>query len=373
MKFIFKARYALSLFFILFYLNLLHAQNWDRYAVLLGEKNLNQCVENKPGNNRVVSIRIDAEGNYYPNHFIKDKSLKRAGGKLSSWYNSNPSKFKEVMRCYNLDSSDEALVNLNAKIEAQFIKQIDSLAIDRQIVFLIHGYRKRMYSQKDNTLSSDDYDVVETNMGNDKVFVEVFWDSRHIGMFAGSLGKKGLKIMEASAKPIAKKVGIQLRSLLSGLKKNRIAILSHSLGSVVANQLTFNFDQYSSDMQGKIIRSAYLGPAIGYESFKEFNKRGATNYDLDICVAYNNDDFVLRKEFGHLGKWLRLNALTYGDTSLGCNYEGAVDKLEQLFTSQMPNETVPLEVDMSGKATHHYTYYTLNRAFDQVVAFMFNP
>jgi len=315
----------LSLLFLV-QANLSQAQKWDKFSVLLGEKNLNEVILEKPKTCRIISIRLDGEGNYYPGIRIADKSLKKAKGKLSRWYKKHPSQYAEILKKHKIEQTDNALEILNESIEQMYVHHIDSLSKTRDIVFLIHGYRKRMYKQKDNSLSLVDNRLVEAELDSDKLFVEIYWDSKHITMFKGIWGKKGLKMMEKSAIPNAINVGIQLRSLLDAISEDKIAIITHSLGSVVTNYLTFNYDEASNFMQGKEIRTAYLAPAIGHESFKAYSERGKSQYTLKTCIGYNENDWVLLKDFKKYGVRIKANPLVYGNTSLGCNYKNDIDK-----------------------------------------------
>jgi len=368
---LFHARTIAGLFF-LFSSSAYQAQNWDKYAVMLGEKNWNDKVELKKNNCSVVTIRIDGDGNYYPNLFIEDKSMKKADGNLVKWYQKNPEAFKSILKSHNIDKSDKSIQQLNKSIEENYVKLIDSAAAEKEVVFIIHGYRKQMYKQKDNALSMKENDIVEKYLGSNKVFVEIYWDSKHITLFKGAAGKKILRMMEASAVPNAVRVGQQLRSLVSAIDKTEIAIISHSLGSVVANELSFNYSDEMDYMDGKELNMAYLAPAIGYESFSNASKRGSGNYKLNTCVVYNNDDFVLKKDFSAFGKQIDTDATTYGNTSLGCNHDGDIMKLLQLYKTKHTTETPPLLIDMSGRINHNFSYYTKHRAFSEVMEFLFD-
>ena len=346
-------------------------QNDDKFAVVLGEKNWNERKEAKPNNCLALTIRLDGEGNYYPNIFISDENMKKSDGKLSIWYDKNPAEFKSLGDKYNINTDSLSLNYLNNSIEQRFTKLIDSLSIDKQIVFLIHGYRKQMYDQKDNVLSTVNNDSVETKLGQNKLFVEVYWDSKYITKFKSIIGKRGFKLMETSATANAKNVGIQLRSLVSSMKNPEIAIITHSLGAIVGNKLTFAYDSNSNLMEDKLIKIAYLGPAIGHESFKKSALRGKANYDLKTCIAYNEDDFVLQKEFGKFGIYVDSDATTYGNTSLGCNYNNDIDKLLNMYLEKMPNENAPVIVNMSGEKIHHFPNYAGHTNFTKVYDFLF--
>jgi len=367
---LFHARTIAGIFF-LFSSSTFHAQNWDKYAVMLGEKNWNNKVEIKKNNCAAITIRIDGDGNYYPDIFIEDKNMKKAEGKMALWYKKNPEAFDDILNKHQLSKSEDAIQQLNDSIEKNFVRLINETAVDREVVFIIHGYRKQMYKQKDNALSTKENDVVERYLGRDKVFVEIYWDSKHITLFKGAAGKKILRMMEASAIPNAINVGQQLRSLVSAVNKPQIGIISHSLGSVVANELSFNYDDDMMHMDGKELNMVYLAPAIGYESFTNACNRGAGDYQLNTCVVYNNDDFVLKKDFSAFGKQINTDATTYGNTSLGCNHQGDIEKLIELFNSQLTEENKPMVVDMSGRINHNFSYYAKHQAFKEVMAFLF--
>jgi len=346
------------------------AQNWDKFAVLLGEKNLNNTIEEKDNNCKVVTIRIDGEGNYYPNFYISDRSLKKSKGKLSKWYRSHPIQYKEILKSYSLNPAWNSIDQLNKKIETNYKKLINSISDNRTVIFLIHGYRKQMYKKKDNTLSMIDNDLVEKELGSDKVFVEVYWDSKHISRFKGIFGKRGLKMMEASAIPNAKKVGERLRNLVNTLDKKELVVLSHSLGSVVANALTFDYRHNSNLMDGKTINAVHLGPAIGHEAFDRFDYKGNGDYSLLICVGYNENDWVLLKNFRKFNFLTRSTPTTFGNTTLGCNFNGEIDKLKKLLVKKLnPMEKV-LTIDMGKEVNHLFSYYASHESFKQVLNFI---
>lgn len=346
------------------------AQDWDRFAVVLGEKNLNDTVEEKDNNCRVVSIRIDGEGNYYPNFYISDRSLKKSKGKLSKWYNSHPIQYKEILKSYSLKPAWNSIDKLNKAIAKNYKASIDSLSENRVVVFLIHGYRKQMYKKKDNSLSMVDNDLVEAELGTDKVFVEVYWDSKHIRAFKGLFGKRGLKMMKASAIPNAKKVGLRLRSLVNALNKTELVIISHSLGSVVSNALTFDYKHNSKLMDGKHIKTIHLGPAIGYEDFDRVNLRGNGAYHLSVCVGYNVNDWVLLKDFGRFNFLTKSNPTTFGDTSLGCNFNSQIDKLKKQLANKLSPKEKLLTKDMSGERNHLFSYYARHSSFKDMLNFI---
>lgn len=343
------------------------SQNWDKFSVPLGEKNWNDKVEEKPNNCTAVTIRVDGEGNYYPNIFIEDKSMKKADGKLELWYEKNPEKYNAILESHNILKNEESLSRLNKAIEENFVKMIDAQSVDKDIIFLIHGYRKQMYNQKDNALSMRENDAAERYLGNNKLFVEIYWNSHHITFVRGIIEKRILKMMAARATPNAKRVGTQLRSLVSSLQKSNVTILSHSLGSVIANELSFNYKPDEKFMDGKELNMIYLAPAIGHESFKNADRRGSGNFKLNTIIAYNNNDFVLRKDFSQFGITIDSNAKTYGNTSLGCNHEDDLEKLMSLYENQLQSEDKPVLIDMSGRINHNFTYYVTHPSFSKVL------
>lgn len=350
--------------------NISFSQNWDKFSVFLGEKNWNDQVEKKSDGCSVITLRLDSEANYYPNVFIEDKSMKKADGKLRLWYEKNPKIYEEILSKHSITNNDDALSLLNDAIESNFVKLINAEAKNKEVIFLIHGYRKQMYKQKDNALSMKENDVVERYLGKDKLYVEVYWDSKHITIIRGVLEKRILKMMEASATPSAKFVGNQLRTLVSSLEKSKLNIISHSLGSVVANELSFNYNKEDNYMDGKELNMIYLAPAIGHESFRQANLRGLGDYKLNTFIAYNNNDFVLHKDFSKFGIKIDSNAKTYGNTSLGCNYEEDISKLIELYKTHLPSESMPLFIDMSGRINHNFSYYVRHPSFSKVLESM---
>lgn len=347
------------------------AQKWSKFSSLMGEWNLNETIREMPGNNRALMIRMDGEGHFYPDTIISDRSLKRAGGRLSKWCDKNKESFGHLLSRYGLRQQEGALDSLDTRIEARYIHMIDSLARGRDVVFMIHGYRKKIYGQTDNAKPTDENRYAEKRMGSNRLFVEIYWDSKFISGFKSIWFKRGLKLFEYSQGHNAVEVGQSLRSLVDGIAADDIAIVSHSLGAKVTAELTFGFDQNSAWMDGKTIRCAYLAPAIGHEVFANFNQQGRGDYELSTIIAYNENDFVLNKSFEFLGIRPRLDAYSFGNTALGCNFMSDLDSLTGLFAAweDLPR---PKYVDMSEHGSHTLGYYTRHQGFQEVVGFLFD-
>ena len=349
----------------------LNAQSWEKCAVQLGEHS--EQMEELGSN--TVRVFMDENGWFYPADVIKDKTMLKNDNSLKQFW-SNRVKSSVEERKINSDSYAKAK-NIHAR--ESYVKAINSKA-DKydQVYFLIHGFRKRAYKKKDNATSEQDYaDAKRLIQGESKeniLFIEVYWDSKHIKGIKALRKQKGLRLMEESAIPSALRSGNALRSLVKKIEKDTLHMFGHSLGAVFLAEVLFtNLEETNTQTpNSKFIRAFFVAPAIGSESFLAYNQRSlkAVKDNYQTYVIYNPNDFVLNKSFG-APKWMNFDALPteHGNTSLGCNYMDDIDSLTSIFERNFSNYNQPILIKIDHHANgkkmfcHHLHCYFRNPLF----------
>lgn len=367
-------RHLLSLGFFLMSVSIC-AQNWNNYAVQLGE---HSSEMKKPDSNTVWGF-MDQVGWFYPEDFINDKDIKKSNNSLQQFWKKEvlaSSKRNEVQLNHDSFAKTKNLAALRA-----YAKSINArLQRYDDVYFLIHGFRKRAYKKKDNATSEQDYskakDLIQNATNRRILFVEVYWDSKHIKGVKALRKQRGLKLMEESSIPSALNAGNALRSLINHINKDTLNMISHSLGAVFLAEVLFT-NMETSDVKTpheKYIKAYFVAPAIGSESFLAYNQRYWENDEkedrYELFIIYNPNDFVLNKSFG-APKWMKFDALPteHGNTSLGCNYMDDIDSLTSIFERNFSNYNQPILIKIDQHANgkkmfcHHLHCYFRNPLF----------
>jgi hypothetical protein len=339
---------------------LVFGQDWNKYAVQFGEHG--ERIEQ--ANSNTVRVFMDKNGWFYPNSNIKDKELIRLESSLKNWYLDPSGYAKHIDN--NASVNDAVAKSKNQEIIDHYVRTINTkLNHYPKVYFLIHGFRKKAYKKKDNSLSTDDYQkakkYIQRTSEDSILFVEIYWDSKHIKGLKAFRKKRGMRLMEESAIPSALNAGNALRELVHQIDKDTIAMVSHSLGAVFLAEVLFTNQDSSKNKtpQQEMIYAYFVAPAIGSESFMAYNQRTSPikkdNYQT--YIIYNPNDFVLNKKFG-APNWTKFNALPtdYGNTSLGCNYNNDVDSLSDIFKRYFKQYNAPIMVKIdrheNGKTMH---------------------
>lgn len=332
----------------------------NKKAVLFGEhlSHLKEAPEN------VIRIYLDKDGFYYPDHLIEDKSLKKSKSSLALWYEKHPDDLAELCRKYKVEEAleiPEKINRLNDSIIQHQIRLINDRAKSYESVdVLIHGFRKKAYGNigQFSTYSSSNNDFFRRRLSNGdtskRLFVEIYWDSKFVKL-VNTYKFRGYKLFERSGIPNAKRTGRALRKLIPYFQKEKVNIISHSLGAVVATELAFNADAEKDDLPTPAqshVNLCFIAPAVGWSVFENYYSRNSsanfTNSDnYRLSVLYNDHDFVLLKQFEYKIFKIKSSPLEYGDTTLGCNYEGAIGKMVALFETKFKGSEKPLFLDCS--------------------------
>lgn len=343
-------------FFFLGFITLASAQKWNKFSVTYGQ-NLTELPEPEAN---VYRIFMDKNGFFYPSVPLPDELLKKKGSSISNLLSANDTLREQVASKYNLNPNSATIENIKEAIISTISTDLRQKTQEfESSYFMIHGFRKKAYGVKENSLSSTDYLTLEKEIQSTQkakaLFVEIYWDGTHISPIK-AYKYRGFKLMERNALPQAKNAGYALRQLISDLNLDTLNIVSHSLGAVVANELLFNSraNQPLPTPGQSVVNSIYIAPAIGFEAFLPFYQRNsARNYtekdNYHLSVVYNPNDFVLLKSFHFKFINLDVEPTKYGNTSLGCNYNNDILKFKDLFKYKYPNTPAPrvLEVDDS--------------------------
>lgn len=186
-------------------------------------------------------------------------------------------------------------------------------------------------------------------------------------------------IFETESIPNALIAGLTVRKIVSGIRTSTLNIFAHSLGAAVANEILFNnmTGQAEKEKENMVntpsqprINICLLAPAISSDIFKNMYDRNsqsdfrkADNYRF--YLGFNNRDFALLKKdplylkFGPGPK-------KYGITTLGCNYDDEIEKLEHLFKSEFPSSTL-VTYNMTGSVCHYWRCYHNKKEFKVIL------
>lgn len=353
--------------------------------VLFGEN----TTRMQPPADNVVRVFMDKNGDYYPPQiFIDDRQLYKAGGTLAGWYRQYPDSFNRICKQFGVTGTDDAgamMRELNQQI-CRYYANIINRQNNKQPVMLIHGFRKRAYTKPDlfTYLASTDNEILRETLSKmtplrNNFYIEIYWDACYFSP-GKALKDEGFIIFRDKALPNANKAGVSLRPLVEMLENPRLDIVSHSLGARVACNMLYNIPGTSTSYptpQNKHIKACFIAPAVGSEIFKDFYNRTPNtpprpdNYE--VCIVYNHYDYILRKEGRILGiTFTNRTATAFANTSLGCDYQGDIQRMQDMFSSQFGYTKKPLFVDVTKgkKMTNHLVKnYCTNSKFGAVNAF----
>ncbi|MFT5338257.1 MAG: hypothetical protein ACJAY8_000421 [Sphingobacteriales bacterium] len=323
-------------------------QKWNEFSVIYGQ----HTSELPQPEAHVFRIFMDKNGFFYPSVQLPDALLKSKGSSISNLLSSNDSLREQVAIQYKLDPKTATVPNIKESIIASISKELEQKTKEYESsFFMIHGFRKKAYGEKENSLSSTDYLTLEREIQSTQkekaLFIEIYWDGTHISPIK-AYKYRGFKLMERNALPQAKNAGYALRQLISNLNIDTLNIVSHSLGAVVANELLFNTREQQTfpTPSQSVVNNIYIAPAIGFEAFLDFHDRNTeinfTEHDnYNLSVVYNPTDFVLLKSFHFKFINLDVEPTKYGNTSLGCDYNNDILKFNDLFKYKYPNTPKP--------------------------------
>ncbi|MEL6969657.1 MAG: hypothetical protein AAFO02_05770 [Bacteroidota bacterium] len=337
--------------------------------------------------NGVVRVFLDRQGDFYPEVIIPDTALLNNNASIQSYFAAHPDAFVKTATQYNLQVtgfSEQHFAALQEKIIGQLVDRINTLDQQRELFLLIHGFRKPLVPQQWSSSSKDDYNNVRSSITSryapDQApqFVEVYWD----GTFDCCIGRKAkvnkriFQLFEDVAQVQATRTGYALRQLVEGIEREQLNIITHSLGAQVGVSIVSNTydERIDSTLQSlptpaqPRVNLCLLAPAISKEPFFDYDERTTTldltdedNYRLS--VLYNKKDFVLRKRVLIFGPGPR----KYGNTSLGCNCQRELNKLEDYFLEHFPNSSLSLQEAAIG-GTHRFWRYVESEAFSSFLS-----
>ena len=154
--------------------------------------------------------------------------------------------------------------------------------------------------------------------------------------------------------------------------RDRITIISHSLGAEVACNLLFNDNENAGFATPKQnIEVCLVAPAISKKKFKNYYNRNKENHFVDsdnyrLTVIYNELDFVLSKTSKILGIRISFSRI-YGNTRLGCNCGNEAYELEKYFKKHFPFSLIHLIHASSFGSSHHSLSYFGSNEFREFI------
>ncbi len=360
-------------------------KRFNKFAVFFGER----TDEFDRGPEHVVRLFLDRNGHFYPPIRISDKSMKKSGSELQSWYRDHPGELAALLARYEIAPEltwAESIRQLNEALAQEKLTEINEKADSGSSVnVLIHGFRKMPYGDngKYGSYSTADNALLRRMLNHENaLFVEVYWDGTFITGLKAVVGKKSFRLFEKSAIPNAKRVGQGLRKIISNIETDWINVVTHSLGAVVGSELLFNSvpsEEQTPDQSR--VNICYIAPGIGSETFAHYYDRiSAVDFEKEdnyrVAVIYNEHDYVLEKTFKFPIFGKNFEPTEFGNTSLGCNCGADVGKLERMFSERFTGSE-PLKIydfSFSGRGRpmgcHHVGCYVRHEKFTEVLAFL---
>lgn len=334
-----------------------------------------------------TALYFDKDGFPYPDLYIPDSTMTKAGGSLFAWFMQNPEAFITLSAKYQLfpeKIDSETIYRLRDSITAGQLRSINKQLENgyEAVAYYIHGFRKSYLQQNGDVTSGEEFRLLETNLASYPgvsipLQIEVYWDGMYDCCFSTKRKKnKELFGLFEQAGVHARAVGRGLRPFLNGTQTHRLQIVAHSLGSVVATTALFNLDSTGGRTPAQQdVRLCLIAPAMDadllYDNYWNHDKlllRSLTAVDTyRVLIVYNEKDFVLRKKDPKIG-WFGPGTKRYGNTSLGCNHRKAAVKLQKSLKEKDVNLRLVDKTSL-GKV-HSLRYYAKEQNLKEVSDFL---
>ena len=328
-------------------------------------------IENAHINDGVIRIFFDRNGFIYPDAVpdatITDTALMKCDSRLASFYQSYPAVYDKICNANGVTPISE-LDSLNARVDPLqkrlingYISRINTTAVQKTIVFLIHGCNEHPVLSPDHYNAAKGYQLTRDSLtaqfpAKHLLFVEIYWDGLSIengSHFLPTLSLNTLKIWK-NAQVGASYAGLELRRILSGLQNDTIHVITHGDGAGLITNALFNVlksgskqnsnpDRWEYEINNCLNSRAYktpaqqfyigmLAPAIpGINVFKEYHRRTVGGKDTDVPL--NNYHFILGfNKFDRVTSKFRLAAKCFGSTTLACK-SAELNRTRQLFNN----------------------------------------
>jgi hypothetical protein len=305
-----------------------------------------------------------------------------------------------IRQRYNVseaDTSERFFIRLQNVLRKNAVERVNEMLKKRStndLVILIHGF---------NDPDPDAYYFslrrnINAYLQHPPAYIEVYWD----GLTAQGSGTAAPFIWQR-ARLNSAKVGLGLRSLLEGVDKNvRLTFLTHSLGASVATHTLFNPDVWPQQFQEKLERNyqsteiptpahtnillGMLAPAIsGTEIFDDIQNTVPERAKLNlkkVVIGFNRYDYAVTKG----GLFPKM----FGNTALGADARGEVEKTERIIQERMPGtacraidfsyalpDSVRIRLDKKAvksyrQSEHAILFYQNNPHFDSFLDSLFD-
>lgn len=379
-----KKRTVLVLMMIIFIFVIVHIPNDGEVKnVLYGERH---AIFETSTNTNTTRWFFDKMGHLYPQESIPNIELSKNKASIKEYYKNNPTAFCLIAANNKLNFnhySDPNFDQLQDKLRFNLLQQVNAKLVDFSSPYiLIHGFRKPITSQNGTTSAFLDNliikSAIEQNQKNN-YFIEIYWDGMYDFFEAHKRNQhlESFQLFENEARTNAIYAGYGLRQMVAQLEVSKMTILSHSLGARVALSCLLN--TYDEDVSNNAqstptpsqdtISICLIAPAISNNPFEEYYDRNTDlkfskkdNYKLHIL--YNEDDIVLKKKISFIGP----GAKKFGDTSLGCNHEQAIEKLKTTFEHKYPaSELLAIKIPIGH--SHLAEHYVLSEQFRSFLNF----
>jgi hypothetical protein len=335
----------------------------------------------------VYHIRLDKNGDFYPNSYILDSQIvASSGASLRSWAEIHKDEFASILKTYKVKESGSFQENFNTlqdSIIATISREINNNAQGLSQTWLIHGYRKRLYhyeSRNTDATSLHDNQEVEkvikqyctVNQIAKPYFVHVYWDGRY--RFLNIYTALSLPGLFTKAIPNAQNCGYSLRKIFNRLDNSNVKIITHSTGTYVGANLLFDQDEkrvYQEPAPRQKISWALVASASpGKKLFKRYSQRGGRQLNPEsidnytIINVYNKGDNVLI-----------INSIWpfSPSSSLGCNRWRSSFKLNEFFSENYPSSKYLDQAvfHQDGQVPHFFNNYANSPGFQVVLDVLF--
>jgi hypothetical protein len=270
----------------------------------------------------IPSLYFDMDGNLYPSERISDSEMESADSKLINYYKSHLNVFSNICIGLNVENQgvESSIEMVNTAI---FNREMNKYSIeDKNITFLIHGFRKSYKPQNEDETSSANFESMMNSIpkGQERKFVRVFWDGLYDCCITLNIAdnNKIFKLFEESIGN-ADNIGKSFGRLLGQSTVENYTLVSFSLGAKIITSALPSIDKKLFPYYVILV-----APAIGGDDLKTSLSKIERRNKMELTIIYNEDDFVLMKKDPKSGI-IGPGPNKFGVTTLGCNYKNEAE------------------------------------------------
>lgn len=322
-----------------------------------------------------TAVFLDQEGSIYPDYFISNESLIQSKAELHQWYTEHSEEFSAIAKKHHCPVdyvSPKTIQQLEDTLLVQSIRKIQLMKSSTNTLnVLVHGYRKSFVKNEQDVTSTEAFSDLEqkltTGLGIEHPTLKIYWDASYACCYSLDK-KKNREMFEGFERAYhrADTIGLRLKKLLNSVGYTQLNIVGHSLAAKVMQSCLYDAAANGIPcLSQEKVNVCLIAPATtGIESWVHYKRR---NYlipaedNLRIWILYNEKDFALKKKDNHF-ELFGPGAKNYGPTTLGCNYNHTLDKLEQ-YTNDYFNGSTFVFVDGTSIGKFHSQHFYLNSPF----------